>query len=231
MKKAFTMLELIFVLIVIGILAAVIMPRMERNPVYEAGVQLLSHIRYTQHLALVDDKYDATDPNWFQEKWQIMFENTPNSNNTWSYTIFADTDHNGTASTTEIATNPQDKSKKLTGGTGSINFETSAYSPAMNLGHKYGIDNVVVTGGGGSTDGNDIVLFDNMGRAFKHSSNTLASITDGLAVTPIFVKICQGACSANNKISTSDNELVIRIENETGYSCILQQNSDFNCTN
>jgi len=73
MKKAFTMLELVFVIIVIGILAAVIIPSTRTNPAQEAAIQLLSHIRYTQHLAMVDDKYDATNPTWFQERWQIIF--------------------------------------------------------------------------------------------------------------------------------------------------------------
>ncbi|MDQ7060006.1 MAG: type II secretion system protein [Sulfurimonas sp.] len=67
MKKAFTMIELIFVLVVVGILAAVILPRTKTNPLQEAAIQLLSHIRYTQHLALVDDVYDANDANWYKK--------------------------------------------------------------------------------------------------------------------------------------------------------------------
>ena len=73
MKKAFTMLELVFVIVVIGILAAAIIPSTRTNPAQEAAIQLLSHIRYTQHLAMMDDKYDATNATWFQERWQIVF--------------------------------------------------------------------------------------------------------------------------------------------------------------
>ena len=82
MKKAFTMLELVFVIVVIGILAAVIIPRVKTNPVDEAAVNLLSKIRYTQHLALVDDKYgENTLPavDWYKKRWQINF-----SGNTYS---------------------------------------------------------------------------------------------------------------------------------------------------
>ena len=53
-KRAFTMIELIFVIVVVGILAAMIMPRLERNGAKEAATQLLTHIRsvsYT-HLTL-----------------------------------------------------------------------------------------------------------------------------------------------------------------------------------
>lgn len=72
MKKAFTMLELVFVIVVIGILAAAIIPNVRTNPVQEAAVQLESHIRYTQHLAMVDDKFEA-GANWYRNMWQIAF--------------------------------------------------------------------------------------------------------------------------------------------------------------
>ena len=61
MKKAFTMLELVFVLVVIGILAAVMIPNMQSTALREAAIQVVSHIRYTQHLAMIDDKFDTTD--------------------------------------------------------------------------------------------------------------------------------------------------------------------------
>ncbi len=89
MKKAFTMIELVFVIVVIGILAAVIIPSTRTNPAQEAAIQLLSHIRYTQHLAIVDDKYDATDVNWFQNRWQIRFTNNTYSIVSDNNTVFA----------------------------------------------------------------------------------------------------------------------------------------------
>ena len=73
MKRAFTLLELVFVIVVVGVLAAVIIPSTKTNPVREAAIQLVSHIRYTQHLAMVDDKFDATNNNWYKNRWQIHF--------------------------------------------------------------------------------------------------------------------------------------------------------------
>ena len=76
MKKAFTMLELIFVLVVIGILAAVMMPNTKTNRLYEAAQQVVAHIRYTQHLAMIDDQYNSSDADWYKARWQIFFTRT-----------------------------------------------------------------------------------------------------------------------------------------------------------
>ena len=73
MKKAFTLLELVFVIVVIGILAVVIIPNTRTNPAQEAAVQLVSHIRYTQHLAMVDDKFNSANTTWYRNLWQIVF--------------------------------------------------------------------------------------------------------------------------------------------------------------
>ena len=64
------MIELIIVIVVVGILAAVMMPRLERDPAREAAEQVAKDIRYTQHLAMVDDVYDATGA-WFTKRWSI----------------------------------------------------------------------------------------------------------------------------------------------------------------
>ena len=72
MKKAFTLLEMVFIIVVIGILAAVMIPRIKTNPVAEAAVKLLSQIRYTQHLAMIDDKFDSSNSVWYKNRWQIV---------------------------------------------------------------------------------------------------------------------------------------------------------------
>lgn len=73
MKKAFTLLELVVVIVVVGILAAAIIPRTESNLVAEAANKLVNDIRYTQHLAILNDKFDPTDSGWFKKRWNIIF--------------------------------------------------------------------------------------------------------------------------------------------------------------
>lgn len=70
-KSGFTMIELIIVIVVAGILAAVMIPRLERDNLREAANQVVRHIQYTQHLAMMNDVYDAGNTNWYQNRWSI----------------------------------------------------------------------------------------------------------------------------------------------------------------
>jgi prepilin-type N-terminal cleavage/methylation domain-containing protein len=88
-RYAFTLLELVFVLIVIGILAVLAMPNFRGNPLQDAAEQVAGHIRYTQHLAMVDDKFDDKNATWYVGRWTINMCNT-------SYTI-ANTNNTGFA--------------------------------------------------------------------------------------------------------------------------------------
>ena len=105
MKKAFTLLELVFVIVVVGILAALIIPRTKTNPVQESAVDLLSKIRYTQHLALVDDQYDSANAAWYKNRWQIRFNGNAYSIVSDNNTNFAKDPSNVDANLTNIDLN------------------------------------------------------------------------------------------------------------------------------
>ena len=77
-KPAFTMLELVFVIVVLGILAALAMPRLDRDLRQEAKDNILSAIRYTQHLALIDDK-TVPGTAWQANLWKIAFDSDGSS--------------------------------------------------------------------------------------------------------------------------------------------------------
>jgi len=141
--SAFTMLELVFIIVVVGILAAVILPRMQTSRLREAADQVAAHIRYTQHLAMQDDKYDTTNAGWFQERWQINFADP--GGNQWTYTIFSDQNADNAPDAGEIAQDPQDTSGFL----------------QLNIGKKYGIINVAF---GDGCAGNSNIVFDYIGR-------------------------------------------------------------------
>lgn len=75
MKKAFTLLELVFVIVIAGILAFVLIPKSSDTKLLESANQLISHIRYAQQLALNNDQFDPNDKDWYKKMWRIEFEN------------------------------------------------------------------------------------------------------------------------------------------------------------
>ena len=206
MKKAFTMLELIFVLVVIGILAAVMIPEMKSNSLREAAIQMISHIRYTQHLALVDDKFDLADNEWYKERWQFIYGKSDSSSRDsggyYAYTIFSDTSHAGKPDPSEMAINPLDKSRFLSGGySGTIDWEDSQATKKLNIGYSYGVDNITYSGCSGQR-----ISFDNLGRPYVGDDKNWNSISDGILTNQCVFTLHK-----------STDSVSIYIEPETGY--------------
>jgi len=174
-KKAFTMIELVFVIVVIGVLAAIVIPNTKTNPLQEAAIQVLTHIRYTQHLAMSDDTYDANNVDWYKERWQIVFHNTVAPDSDVAYTIFSDTANGSTgdADLSEIAINPQDNSKLLSGGYGAaIPSTNSQMSKKLNLEKSYGVTSVSF-GAACHAYGGTRLSFDNLGRPFQGKQSSM----------------------------------------------------------
>jgi len=235
MKKAFTLLELIFVIVVVGILAAVIIPNTRTNPLQEAAVQLVSHIRYTQHLAMMDDKFDANEPMWYRQRWQLVFST---AGGTESYYIFSDSPSNtgaydgnpganNTYTDVEVARNPAKKDKYLIGVAFSSfdNSATQKLSKELDIGSKYSIGDITVNGGGTGSNANRI-LFDHLGRPYRGNTSStsgapLNTSVDKVATSAIYVKLCTNTCVDPKTNANNANEIVIRIEPETGYAHIL----------
>jgi len=215
MKKAFTMLELVFIIVVIGILAAAIIPNTRTNPLQEAAIQVLSHIRYTQHLAIMDDVYDTSDSEWFKQRWQIVFHNSVSPDSDVAYTIFSDKGaYGGDASVGEIAKNPQDSSKLLSGGYGATILSTdSRMTKKLNLTKSYGITSVTFSASCNANSGTRI-SFDHLGRPFEGKQSSMhnpynAGYTQRLITSDCNITFLDG----------TDN-VVITVRPETGYSSI-----------
>lgn len=249
MRRALTMIELVFVIVVIGILSAVLIPRMERDSLREAALQVASHIRYTQHLAMVDDKYVPNiglAPNglqrevefWYKGRWQLAFHNRTtgtvceNGGSTnWSYSIFSDgpgttTGYTGNPDRTELAVNPLNPSKLMSGGytlsTDVVSCDDAEATREMNLGYTYGVADVDFTGGCNIAVTRQRIFFDHLGRPF-YGPPHLQSIAYNdatnvkLLKTPCLIELCETTCTS----ATDDQKVKIQIEPETGYVHVL----------
>ena len=188
-KSSFTMLELIIVIVVAGILAVTVIPRLERNRLHAAVQQVARHLRYTQHLAMVDDMYDATEPQWYKAMWRISFRN----NN--CYVVSSNTDFRFNYDRNESATDPLTKTL-LYSGTDCV--QESSDNSDMFLSDKYGIDSIEFE----NTCGNNrFIAFDYLGRPHK----TLGSVND----------LVRSECKIT--LHSGERKGVISIMPETGY--------------
>jgi prepilin-type N-terminal cleavage/methylation domain-containing protein len=217
MKKAFTMLELVFVIVVVGILSYFAASSFQRNPLREAADQLVSHIRYTQHLAMIDDKFDPNDSTWYRERWQVVFNSDDRTYNQWAYTIFSDGNKNANPNLTlnEVAINPLDNTKYLTGGyTGIIFSDGIGATQEMNLGMKYGVTNIIFSATC-KFSGSQRISFDYLGRPLK-------GVPSGFTAVYQANRLITNDC--NIALVGSDGNITITIKPETGYTYISSQN-------
>ena len=212
MKKAFTLLEIVLVLVIRSIIISVSLPNNKTQYLQEAAVQLVSHIRYSQHLAITDDKFVLNDSEWYKKRWQIIFGESVYTEGKIAYSIFADTSGSSTGKPdiSEIAINPLDKSKLLTGGySGIIRSIDSRATQDMNIGKKYSITSYKLSGGCSYSR----IAFDNLGRPLTGNIETL-----GGAYSASSQRLITQTCKII--LSDSENNISISIEPESGYTYI-----------
>ena len=202
-KNAFTMLELVFAIVVIGILAALAIPRLDRDLRQGAKDNLLSAIRHTQDLALVDNKTNPTDTDWQKKLWQIRFSLATDNLATF-YTISSDVDGDGSVDKNETAIDPVNgKYMYNFGGDTTIDDDES---PNIFIGKKYGIKNTTSFSGG--CENAQHIAFDHLGRPYNgigSATNTYDKyMTEDCIITFTF-------------ISDDIADLNITIATETGY--------------
>ena len=92
MKRAMTLLELVFVIVIIGIISAVAIPQGQDNR--DELQKIKSAISFTKHLAQNDYK---TEDEWFKHLWRISIQN--------EMIIWQDLNGNNTIDDDEIALN------------------------------------------------------------------------------------------------------------------------------
>ena len=214
LKKAFTLLELIFVVIIIGIIMSIIVSNPKDTKLREAAIQLISHIRYTQHLAMIDDKFAVNDEKakWYKARWQIIFTNgvpTANSAGLPGYTIFSDFmgKRTGHPDREEIALDPLSQQIITSGVTKSVRLDSKNVYQKANLGKTYGITDIAISGG--CNKGNRI-SFDYLGRP----------LTGNLSSYDSSYRSKKNLISSPCNITLTDSNaqtVTIIIEEETGY--------------
>lgn len=209
-RPAFTMIELVLVIVVLGILAALAMPRLERDIKQEAADSILSNIRYTQHLALTDNKHRFNHPDWQRAFWRFSVESC--SGGGLFIGVGTDMDRQGDTNEGEAAIDPTNGKPMFWRNTSTCasGDNLSASSENIFITRKFGVDSIT---GGGDCAGVQHIGFDNLGRPHKGFSNSSQ---------PNYATIITQKCTFTFTMSDGDT-FAIDIEPETGYAYISDQ--------
>ena len=231
MKKAFTLIELVFVIGVLGILTFALWPTKQPTQALEAARQIVAHIRYTQHLALNDDKFathtdtggtDSIAKDWYKRLWRITFSNITADEKCkiggWRYAVYQNiagnlSDSGQPNGTIEAARNPAQAGKVLSACYSGLSTNTS---DELNLSQTYKIENIDFSGFG--TQG---IIFDELGRAYPRGEWTTPYDNSR--------KFNQDNGSFGRiTLSAKDGSVAkILVFAETGYACV--ENVDIDC--
>jgi type II secretory pathway pseudopilin PulG len=206
------MIELIFVIVVLGILASLAMGRMDRDLRQEASETILSHIQLAQQLALRDNKH-RTDNNslWQRAYWRFEYgkcRNTTNPNDgtaEYYYRVGSATTLDSGFNKNESAVNPMDGKYLYT--MNKCDDLQKDESPTILISRKFGINRIRKYGGCANVQH---IAFDYLGRP-HHQIGSYGAAD--------FSKIMTRDCRIKFEMSTDDS-FTIRIQPETGYAYI-----------
>lgn len=188
MKKAFTMVELVFIIVIAGIIAMVALPRFKTSRLFEGRDEIISKIRYTQHLALLDNKFEIDNANWYQKNWYIEFDNSDPKNLLMSI-----------------------KSE----GNYAIDPSNSKFIiKNINLSKEYGIK---LLDTGYDKCAHNTISFDNLGRASLDNPSTYTNPYSNLVAKGKYGCCEIRFADLSNKNPKDENTAIIEIYGESGY--------------
>jgi prepilin-type N-terminal cleavage/methylation domain-containing protein len=203
-SPSFTLVEVLIVIVIIGILISSISFNLSPDKLNLAADEIIKNIRYTQSLALKDDKYQPfpiakneieynRSKYWFKQWWQIRFAKNTTNNNDWWYEIFSDIPYTKSANFDGYGYKPKKKidisiakdinGKMLIGNCGFNKFPPcNKINQRLNLTKTYGIVNIEFV--------NDInskrFIFDNKGNIFlKEGDNFKKNNSDPGDINPL----------------------------------------------
>lgn len=205
-KKGFTLLEVIFVIIVIGIISITAMNSMERHLRSKTIDTVISAFRYTKHLALIDNKMNPKNELWQKTLWTIGFKEC--NGKPYIY-IGSDMNLNGIIEKSEAAGSSVDN--KLYYSNENICNDKDS-SPSIFIGKDLDVSSVVFSGCDSETDS---VSFDYLGRPHTNINDIEESDYKTLIKKDCIIEI-----SFNSEIEP----IILRIRKETGFISVDNRN-------
>lgn len=104
-KRGFSLLELIFAILLIALITSFIVYKKFDNSLDIAAKRVLLYLKYTRHKALIDDRFDPNDDEWSKKRYSFRLRRCNNKSGIY-YTIHSDKNANGHITKEETLKDP-----------------------------------------------------------------------------------------------------------------------------
>ena len=105
-KQSFSLVELIFVIVIISIISSQFLPKLTKSDLNQAANKLVIHLKNTKYQAMIDNKFSHKDDFWFRERWTLKFKNCSKNIGGLYYVVYSDSNHKGSANKNETLKDP-----------------------------------------------------------------------------------------------------------------------------
>lgn len=202
MKRSFTILELIIVVLILSILYTSFTPKTNTNNIHELKNRLILQLKYLRYKALTDSKYDELDSKWHKERWSFKIFNCDKNKDGVYYAMYSDTNNTGSVAATEALDDPLSNKNIYTGKQCIPNNSNSKYVLLT--------DNFKVKEISSTCNSTDAIVQISFG--FDGNVYTRLSKDEGDSYNYRLEEKC-----IINIVDNDSNELDIVIENKTGF--------------
>lgn len=181
MKKAFSLLELVLVVVLIGLLYTLFIPKKQENRLNELTNRVSLYLSYIRYKALIDDKYSNTDL-WHKQRWTMKFFRCRNEGGIY-FSIYSENNDTGQVNQSESLKDPLTNKYIYSSNYCEENNENSKY---VLLSKNFDIDKVDISCN--DTDSLGQISFGSNGRVYSKLSNFSNEASSYEITTPCYIR-------------------------------------------
>ena len=95
MKRSFTLLELILMIVLLGFLYTSFIPKVKASKIDDLTNRLVLYLKQTRYQSLINDKFSNSDNLWHKKRWTLKFFRCRETTGGIYYVIYSDKNATG----------------------------------------------------------------------------------------------------------------------------------------